>query len=99
MDIFHDRQRFVPGGPAAANLWMVLNVTEPDLDDCIRFCRDLAAKPYGVEANSALMAVFRYMEHSDRRGRAPPQGRAQDFAAGLFGALGDIAASVSGRGY
>lgn len=62
MDIFHDRRKFVPGGAACANLWVVLDVAEPDLDDCIQFCRDLARESYGPNVEAALMDVYRYME-------------------------------------
>jgi hypothetical protein len=61
-DIFHDRQRFVPGGPALANLWLTLGVRLPRLDDCLRFCRALAAQDYKVNASAALIDVYRYME-------------------------------------
>lgn len=62
VDIFHDRRQFVPGGTACTSLWIVLGVAEPDLDDCIQFCRDLAKEPYRVNVEAALMDVYRYME-------------------------------------
>ncbi|SDU32578.1 sacsin N-terminal ATP-binding-like domain-containing protein [Pseudomonas yamanorum] len=62
MDIFHDRQSFVPGGIACTNLWVMLGVEEPDFDDCIQFCRDLAGSPYDPDAEAVLMDVYRYME-------------------------------------
>ena len=72
-DIFHDRQRFVPGGPALGNLWLALGVREPSLDDCIGFCRSLSGEAWGVETDAALMDVYRYMERltaaADRRQR------------------------------
>jgi hypothetical protein len=61
-DIFHDRARFAPGGPAYASLWQALGIHEPDLDDCIQFLRALATKPYDVDAEAALIDVYRYME-------------------------------------
>lgn len=73
MDIFHDRRQFVPGEAACANLWTVLDVHEPGLDDCIQFCRDLVQEPYGVNVEAALMDVYRYMEglvnNAERRHR------------------------------
>jgi hypothetical protein len=63
MDIFHDRNRFVPGGSALSNLWIVLDVHEPDLNDCIQFCRELANSSCDAQAAGALMDVYRYMEH------------------------------------
>lgn len=62
MDIFHDRRLFVPGDPACANLWLVLDVREPDLDQCIQFCRELARETCGPDVEAALMDVYRYME-------------------------------------
>ena len=62
VDIFHDRRQFVPGGAAYANLWVVLDVPEPNFDDCIHFCRELAQEPYGAHVEAALMDVYRYME-------------------------------------
>jgi len=62
MDIFHDRRAFVPGGTACTNLWLALDVAEPELDDCIQFCRGLAQEPYGADVEAALMDVYRYME-------------------------------------
>jgi hypothetical protein len=61
-DIFHDRQQFVPGGPILANLWVALGVHEPSLDDCVGFCKALAAQDYTVNASAALIDVYRYME-------------------------------------
>jgi hypothetical protein len=61
-DIFHDRQRFVPGGQSQENLWLTLGVRKPDLGDCIAFCRNLAGGENDIKANSALIDVYRYME-------------------------------------
>jgi hypothetical protein len=61
-DIFHDRKRFVPGGPGCAALWVTLGVPEPSLDDCITFCRKLARDPYNNEAIGKLLDVYRYIE-------------------------------------
>lgn len=61
-DIFHDRKRFVPGGPASAQLWVTLAIPEPSLDDCISFCRTLARDPYDGETIGKLLDVYRYME-------------------------------------
>jgi uncharacterized protein DUF3883 len=63
MDIFHDPQRFVPGGASMANLWTVLGVSEPGLADCLTACRALADKPYDTHAEAVLMDVFRFIEH------------------------------------
>ncbi|MDK9706387.1 MAG: DUF3883 domain-containing protein [Desulforhopalus sp.] len=62
MDIFHGRRKFVPSGTLCDNLWVVLDVAEPNIDDCIQFCRDLAQEPYGANVEAALMDVYRYME-------------------------------------
>ena len=73
-DIFHDRRRFVPSGPTTASLWLTLDVREPDLDDCIRFCRTLAAHAYDMGASATLMDLYRYIERllpkAERRHRA-----------------------------
>jgi hypothetical protein len=61
-DIFHDRQRFVPGGSALADLWLVLGVRQPSLDDCLAFCKALAAQDYTIHTSAALIDVYRYME-------------------------------------
>lgn len=61
-DIFHDRQRFVPGGAIHANLWATLGVREPNLDDCLAFCKALATQGYTVDVGAALIDVYRYME-------------------------------------
>ncbi len=62
VDIFHDRRLFVPGGPGCASLWVTLGVEEPTLDDCIQFCRELAAEEYSLATDAVLMDVYRYME-------------------------------------
>lgn len=61
LDIFHGKREFVPGGDACTNLWVMLEVPEPKLDDCISFCRDLAAEPYTSSSEASLMDVYRYM--------------------------------------
>ena len=61
-DIFHDRGNFVPGGPACSDLWSVLDVREPSLDDCIGYCRSLAAQAYTASMIAILIDIFRYME-------------------------------------
>lgn len=61
-DIFHDRQRFVPGGPSWENLWIALAVPTPSLDDCIRFCRSLAGQVPDKTTTEKLIDVYRYME-------------------------------------
>lgn len=63
-DIFHGQRPFVPGGitPHCQNLWRALNIPEPSLDDCIQYCRELSHKRYGIETESQLMDVYRYME-------------------------------------
>jgi hypothetical protein len=61
-DIFHDRQRFVPGGPVLDDLWVVLGVRQSSLDGCLAFCKALAAQNYTVNASAALIDVYRYME-------------------------------------
>lgn len=61
-DIFHDRSRFVPGGPAYAALWKALGVREPSLDDCMQYLKALAGRPYTVEATAALIDIYRHME-------------------------------------
>ena len=35
---------------------------EPSLDDCLAFCKSLAAKDYTVSTSAALIDVYRYME-------------------------------------
>lgn len=62
MDIFHGRRTFVPGGTTCTNLWLVLDIAEPQLDDCIQYCRELAKAPYDTSVEAALMDVYRYME-------------------------------------
>lgn len=62
MDIFHHPRAFVPGGPACKDLWLALAVREPDLDDCIQFCRNLTSARYDSGVASALMDVYRYLE-------------------------------------
>ena len=61
-DIFHDHGRFVPGGPACSNLWSILDVREPTLDDCIAYCRGLSAEAYNPSIVAVLIDIFRYME-------------------------------------
>jgi Domain of unknown function (DUF3883) len=61
-DIFHDRSRFVPGGPALASLWSALDVREPTLDDCLAFLKSLPGKTYDVGVTSRLIDVYRFME-------------------------------------
>ncbi|MFD1985582.1 hypothetical protein ACFSOZ_24345 [Mesorhizobium newzealandense] len=61
-DIFHDRSRFVPVGPAIASLWSALDVREPTLDDCLTFLKSLAGQAYDVGVTSRLIDVYRYME-------------------------------------
>ena len=72
-DIFHDRGRFVPGGPACAALWIALDVREPSLDNCLHFLKGLASQLYNVEVIASLIDVYRYMEpllqHTERRHR------------------------------
>lgn len=72
-DIFHDRSRFVPGGPAFASLWSALDVREPTLDDCVAFLKFLAGQAYDVGVTSRLIDVYRYMEpllaNAERRHR------------------------------
>lgn len=72
-DIFHDRTRFVPGGPAYAALWIALDVQEPSLDDCLQFLRGLATQPYDVGTTAKLIDVYRHMEplleHAERKHR------------------------------
>lgn len=45
-----------------ANLWLTLGVRLPRLDDCLNFCRALAAQDYTGNASAALIDVYRYME-------------------------------------
>lgn len=61
-DIFHNRLRFVPGGPSCENLWIALAVPMPDLDDCIGFCRSLAGREPDKTTTEKLIDVYRYME-------------------------------------
>lgn len=72
-DIFHGRRLFVPDGKIYANLWRALDVAEPNLDDCIQFCRVLVKEPYGINVEATLMDVYRYMERlvgkADRKHR------------------------------
>lgn len=72
-DIFHDRSRFVPVGPASASLWSALDVREPTLDDCLTFLKSLAGQAYDVAVTSRLIDVYRYMEpllaNAERRHR------------------------------
>lgn len=62
-DIFQDRHRFVPSSPTSANLWLILDVKEPSLDDCLSFCKSLARRAYDGHATATLIDVYRYMEH------------------------------------
>ena len=72
-DIFHDRSRFVPGGPAVASLWSALDVSEPTLDDCLTFLKSMAVQAYDVGVTSRLIDVYRYVEpllvNAERRHR------------------------------
>jgi hypothetical protein len=72
-DIFHDPNRFVPGGPSCAPLWNALGVQRPRLDDCIPVLRELGSKPYSVGLEAILIDVYRHMEplvhRADRRQR------------------------------
>ncbi|MCW0232560.1 MAG: DUF3883 domain-containing protein [Ferrovibrio sp.] len=72
-DIFHNRSRFVPGGPALASLWSALDVREPTLDDCLMFLKSLAGQAHDVGLTSRLIDVYRYMEpllaNAERRHR------------------------------
>ena len=61
-DVFHDRSRFVPGGPTFASLWTALDVREPALDDCLTFLKSLAGQAHDVGITSRLIDVYRYME-------------------------------------
>jgi Domain of unknown function (DUF3883) len=74
-DIFHDRQRFVPGGPPQANLWLTLGVKMPDLRDCLAYCKALATGPTDIRANSALIDVYRYAEPLISSAEAPHRRR------------------------
>lgn len=72
-DIFHDRARFVPGGPAFTNLWSALDVREPTLDDCLTFLKSLVGQAHEVGITSRLIDVYRYIEpllaNAERRHR------------------------------
>ncbi|WP_187313289.1 sacsin N-terminal ATP-binding-like domain-containing protein [Lysobacter capsici] len=72
-DIFHDRSRFVSGGPSVASLWSALGVREPTLDDCLTFLKSLVGQAYDVGVISRLIDVYRYMEpllaNAERRHR------------------------------
>lgn len=72
-DIFHDPDRFVPGGPSCAPLWSALSVQRPRLDDCIPVLRELGSKPYSVAVEAILIDVYRHLEplvpRADRRQR------------------------------
>ena len=61
-DIFHNPDRFVPRGAAYSNLWSVLDVSEPSLDDCIGYYCALAAQPYKASMTATLIDIFRYIE-------------------------------------
>lgn len=61
-DIFHDRRRFVPGGPSCESLWITLAVPTPNLDDCISFCRSLGGQEPDKTATEKLIDVYRHME-------------------------------------
>ncbi len=61
-DIFHEPQLFVPSAAAYADLWRTLQIRKPELSDCARYCRNLALKPYSVNAEAALIDTYRYME-------------------------------------
>ena len=61
-NVFHDPARFVPPSPACTNLWSVLNVREPTLNDCMACCRTLASKPHTTSTVSTLMDLYRYIE-------------------------------------
>lgn len=61
-DIFHDPERFVPGGPSCTDLWGALAVRWPDLDDCIRVLRGLASNQYSTAVEAVLIDVYRYIE-------------------------------------
>ncbi|WP_162561696.1 sacsin N-terminal ATP-binding-like domain-containing protein [Yoonia vestfoldensis] len=61
-DIFHDRSKFVPGGPALPALWAAVGVREPSLDDCLQYLKGLAGSLYSVDVISVWIDVFRYIE-------------------------------------
>jgi hypothetical protein len=61
-DIFHDRARFVPGGPSCENLWVTLAVPMPTLENCIGFCRSLTGHTPDKSTSEKLIDVYRYME-------------------------------------
>lgn len=61
-NILHDPGRFAPGGTACANLWSVLRVPEPSLNDCTAACRTLASQPHTASTVAILIDVFRYMQ-------------------------------------
>ncbi len=61
-DIFHDPTRFVPGGSSCADLWRVLGVPRPSIDDCLSSLRTLATKPYTAAVEAVLIEVYRYLE-------------------------------------
>ena len=61
-DIFLDPSRFVPGGPSLTDLWLVLQVRRPSLDDCIGALKDLAQQTYGQPVEAALIEIYRYVE-------------------------------------
>lgn len=73
-DIFHEAEMFVPGGAAYADLWRLLQISPPELADCIKYCRKLAQLPYSISSEATLMDIYRHMEEllseSDRRSKA-----------------------------
>jgi hypothetical protein len=61
-DIFHEPERFAPGGVAYAGLWAALDIRPPKLDDCVNFLRKLNGVTYDTNTESRLIDVYRYME-------------------------------------
>lgn len=61
-DIFRRPDKFVPSNPGLEPLWDAMQIRPPTVDQCITFCRDLAAKPYTVDITASLIDTYRYME-------------------------------------
>ncbi len=84
-DIFHDRSRFVPGGPACARLWSALNIREPTVDDCISFCRALSRKSYDPAMTAPLIDVLRYLQPLLRSAERTQKNRLKNLPLVCFG--------------
>ena len=52
----------MPTVPVYTELWRVLEIQRPDLNECARQCRLIAQKEYSTAVDAVLMDLYRYMD-------------------------------------